>query len=1007
MPDPSLQTDPTQLTPPPAPVVPRSVVGSMIAPRSTVPQSQPVAAQPTNVDQFMQLVRTHESGGNDQASSGVADGRYQFTPQTWAGVSAQYPELGLRPNDIWDGAKQDLAMRAITKDYQQVLTINGIQPTMSNMFMLHFLGTGGGPKFLRAMAENPNADASALFPKEAQYNPTIFHGKEGPRTLAQVYGLMTKTFGSAQVDPRTASQPAAETDPAMAFKPPQMENLSAKLEEAPDVALPDYVQKAFDAVNITPPTPLNDQPADVDLPDYVKKAFSAAGAAGAYTDKEGVYHPADAAAKDDKPAPEVMGVDPTTGTPIFADPEKQREVLKGEADTVKAFGAGLASNVTGLAEWDPTDPVGAPARLSQQLKEVGKESPSTFKVGEWTPALAPIGEFATGAKAALEAGEAVAPMLKNLITSGAKSGAVGGAAVGSTTATGEQDTGKRIEQKALETGESAVAGALGGGAIAGAGKAITGAGQWLGKEFSDIFSTKVTKAAEDLRTGFDTRTGKELTEEARAAKIATIERAAEKKVIAAQGERPVAPPEQVGKELQPVIDADRKEAIDRRRVESGFDAAVKSDGGQPSIPTKQFLEAVREAEPRAVSQPAKAALAALKEELKTKVTTPAVKSTPLREAIEKAYLSATKGAYNTRGMLSDIRGQIKGYGRQAVDEELRKMQSEGLVHLMSMDNRQELGRHPEYLKDAFNVGGEPRPILWIPKKLGQDEASGTVTKVSIQKARRIVQDLDSRIEGMKSDHSDEAHELADLKEKFVEHMEKQHPQLKTAREKYASESRNVDIYERKGKLAKASESDLYSKEPALDPTKIKALLTDKTEASGKAIERLMARDPEHVQDVLRQSFNHDLFGSGGGTRVPTVAQMTKFLVDKRIALEHSGLYKEFEKLRDDRAAFEGAADARKAALEAHHEFATIRTDLKKARKPEQIVAASKQALTALIRDRRISQVEYGRLGDEIKDVKEHIDDHEKARAFALKMAAIVTTATLGGGAYIAHRFSPR
>ena len=106
-------------------------------------------------------------------------------------------------------------MRAISSDYVNVLTQNGIPPSMPNMFMLHFLGTGGGPKFLKAMQANPNANAVAMFPLEAQYNHNDFFEKTGqPRSLQQVYAAMTKTFGGPA---SMASINPAETQAIQSF----------------------------------------------------------------------------------------------------------------------------------------------------------------------------------------------------------------------------------------------------------------------------------------------------------------------------------------------------------------------------------------------------------------------------------------------------------------------------------------------------------------------------------------------------------------------------------------------------------------------------------------------------------------------------------------------------------------------------------------------------------------------------------------------------------------------
>ena len=87
--DPSAQPYLGSAPPPLPPAAPqKTVVGTMIAPPRTAAQNvsaqmgtPPQQPQATGVDQFMRLVRTHESGGNDLASSGVANGRYQFTPR--------------------------------------------------------------------------------------------------------------------------------------------------------------------------------------------------------------------------------------------------------------------------------------------------------------------------------------------------------------------------------------------------------------------------------------------------------------------------------------------------------------------------------------------------------------------------------------------------------------------------------------------------------------------------------------------------------------------------------------------------------------------------------------------------------------------------------------------------------------------------------------------------------------------------------------------------------------
>jgi hypothetical protein len=919
MPDPFTQTDPlTQPylggTPAPQPpAAPKSVVGSMIAPGAPKPPAataapaqspglpapapQPQAQQQPqdNVGQFMQLVRTHESGGNDKASSGVADGRYQFTPATWAGVAKEHPELGLQPNDIWNGAKQDLAMRAISKDYVNVLTLNGIPPTMPNMFMLHFLGTGGGPKFLKDMAANPNANAAALFPTEAQYNPTIFHDKGGqPRSLQQVYALMTKTFGgpaASMAGPAAGEMKAIDSFDKASGVPTAARGFSDQMTASAGA------QTSLEEMKLPPLLPGMKLDTSAKLPpllpgmklDYNSKEPLKQ---GAFTDKDGVYHPSVEEKKPDAPAPEVIGVDPTTGMPVFADPKLNAEEQQGETETAKGFAAGVAQDITGPASLLPNSLGGGYAeKANEYLDKTGDSAART--IGNLAPMAIPAGEIFGAAKAgskALEAGESLLPSFGKAVGMGGATGAL----ASSSNPTGKEGYGERLEAKAPGMAESGLVGSLISGAVPG----VAGAAKWVGHEISDIFGWKVGKAADALRTGFDAATGKELTKEQIAAHAATIEEAAEKKVIEEQAQRKASPPEQAGADLQPVIQADRKAVMDRRRKESGFADAVKSDGGRPSINTGETTSKIAD--------------------------------------IEKRF---------------DV----------------------------------DLGDLKSTLKTRPDVkGGE------------------TQQAVSIERGRHFVDVLNDKIEQSKSGP---AHALEDIRDEFIKHMETTHPKLAEAREKYATLSRDVDPYERKGVLKKPSESDLYSKEPTMDPTKVMSILTNKTAQSGAAIKRLVDGDSTgKVKDTIRQHFNYELWGGG---KEPTVANMDKLLGDRRIALENSGLFKEFEGLRNERAAFEDPAKVREVAEKAQHEIGTIKTRLTEARNPQEIVSASEEALRMLNRyPPRISSGEYEKMLNDVKDVQEHIDDHARARTLALRVgAALAAAGGIGGAEYLTHRIT--
>ena len=506
------------------------------------------------------------------------------------GVAQQHPELGLRPNDVWNGAKQDLAMRAISQDYVNVLNANRIAPTMPNMFMLHFLGEGGGPKFIKEMGANPNANAAALFPKEAKYNPTIFWDKAGqPRSLQQVYALMTKSFGGPQTRMAPIEPLSAET--MKSFEQPQTPASEAAAPEVQaDLPAPlpgmklDAAPEPSAAAQLPPLLP------------GLKLDYTAADPMqpkAGYTDAQHVYHPGADEKKPEVAAPEIMGVD-ANGEPIFADPKAQEEYFNARAGIGKAAAAGLASNVTGALEWLPNQYGGAAAeRGSEALKAAGEGHPWAYKAGAWAPAFAPLGEVIGAGKAGAEALETGASIVPSMLK-GMGWGAAEGGLIGATTPTGEPDYGTRAATKAGETAAGVGIGLAGGAAGPVLGKGL----QFLGREISNVFGSKVGKAAEELRTGLDATTGKELTKEQKAADVATVQQAAEETVITKQAQRESTPPEEVGAELQPVISADRKAGFERRKKESGFAEVVKSDNGLPLLNTEETTGSIENIEKR-------------------------------------------------------------------------------------------------------------------------------------------------------------------------------------------------------------------------------------------------------------------------------------------------------------------------------------------------------------------------------------------------------------------------
>lgn len=208
----SAQALPTQPTAAPA----LGPLGS-VAPQT--PRLPSFAATDGAMGDYLATTRAKESGGNDLAKNptSTATGRYQFTGGTWAGLARKYPELGLTSAGRTDPAQQERAMQAFTRDNANALTAAGVPITPGNLYVSHFLGEAGGPRFIRGALSNPDAPATAFVtPQAAAANRTIFFNRDGtPKRAGDVYAERTSRYGNGSVEVPT--RVAATTGPTMAL----------------------------------------------------------------------------------------------------------------------------------------------------------------------------------------------------------------------------------------------------------------------------------------------------------------------------------------------------------------------------------------------------------------------------------------------------------------------------------------------------------------------------------------------------------------------------------------------------------------------------------------------------------------------------------------------------------------------------------------------------------------------------------------------------------------------
>jgi len=223
---------------------------------SAEPQSRPTTAAEAGVSRVMAAIQAaaQKTGtGFDyllrtarresslqptaQAPTSTARGLYQFIDSTWLTmVREEGRNLGLgrfaeqigrdssgRPTVADPAARQQiLALRddpavsalmagAFTnRNAAELRSATGRDPTEGELYMAHFLGSGGAARLINANQSNPQATAARLFPDAAGANRRIFFDQGRPRTIAEVYQVLA-SGQTTTVAATAGGAPAAQT----------------------------------------------------------------------------------------------------------------------------------------------------------------------------------------------------------------------------------------------------------------------------------------------------------------------------------------------------------------------------------------------------------------------------------------------------------------------------------------------------------------------------------------------------------------------------------------------------------------------------------------------------------------------------------------------------------------------------------------------------------------------------------------------------------------------------
>jgi len=156
---------------------------------------QETAQQPAKPDYYERL-KMAESGGQAtvQSKSSSATGHHQFIEGTWKELTSKYS----KPYSLEDRKDPDKSLeiaKLYTEENKKILSkALGDEPTDTQLYAAHFLGTTGAKKFLMASPKKLAKDV--VNAKQVAANKNIFFDeKNKPRTVSQVYGVLQKKIG--------------------------------------------------------------------------------------------------------------------------------------------------------------------------------------------------------------------------------------------------------------------------------------------------------------------------------------------------------------------------------------------------------------------------------------------------------------------------------------------------------------------------------------------------------------------------------------------------------------------------------------------------------------------------------------------------------------------------------------------------------------------------------------------------------------------------------------------
>lgn len=208
--------------------------------KNTITQSIRQASAKTGVD-FAYLMQKAQTESNFDPSASAktssAQGLFQFIESTWLNVVKKHGDkhgMGQWADKITtdssgrltvtnpadkaallalrnDPSKASAMAAELAKSNETYMKhhVRGFESNSTNLYLAHFMGANGASRFLNAMEQNPDQNASQIFKKEARANKGVFFDRATgePRSLKEVYAFFEKKFDSAPKAPIQNNEP--------------------------------------------------------------------------------------------------------------------------------------------------------------------------------------------------------------------------------------------------------------------------------------------------------------------------------------------------------------------------------------------------------------------------------------------------------------------------------------------------------------------------------------------------------------------------------------------------------------------------------------------------------------------------------------------------------------------------------------------------------------------------------------------------------------------------------